>query len=108
MGKRSRYTPEDKVSILREVLEDGKAMSTVATEHSVHPNMVLEWKKQLFEGAVGIFTVKRPDVTEKAEQSRAEELEKTLAAKDAVIAELAGEVLLLKKKSTGRNSGSTK
>ena len=106
MGTRKRYTPEEKVSILREVLEDGKSMSSVAAEHGVHPNMVLNWKKQLFEGATGTFTVKRPEVSEQAAERRAKELEGELACKDNVIAELAQEVLQLKKKTAGRKWGS--
>lgn len=106
MGKRKRYTPEEKVSILREVLEDGKSMSGVATEHSVHPNMLLNWRKQLFEGATETFSVKRPDVSEKAAERRTKELEEELVRKDNVIAELAQEVLQLKKKTAGRKWGS--
>ena len=106
MGKRKRYTPEEKVSILREVLEDGKTMSSVAGEHSVHPNMLLNWRKQLFEGACETFVVKRPEVSEKAAERRAKELEEELARKDNVIAELAQEVLQLKKKTAGRKWGS--
>ena len=106
MGTRKRYTPEEKVSILREVLEDGKSMSSVAGEHGVHPNMLLNWKKQLFEGAAGMFVVKRPDVSEQAAERRARELEEELARKDSVIAELAQEVLQLKKKTAGQKWGS--
>jgi transposase-like protein len=105
MEKRKRYTAADKVGILREVLEDGKQMSTAAAEHSVHPSMVLNWKKQLFEGALQTFAVKRADVTEKAEERRAKTLEAQLAAKDAVIAQLAEEVVALKKNTTGRKWG---
>ncbi|MDR1248869.1 MAG: transposase, partial [Treponema sp.] len=36
MGKRKRYTGEEKVKILREVLEDGKPVSQVAEEYGVH------------------------------------------------------------------------
>ncbi|GHU48065.1 transposase [Spirochaetia bacterium] len=97
MDKRKRYTPEEKVSILRELLEDGKEVSTVATEHEIHPNMVLSWRKQLFEGALQTFEVKRPLVTDKANERKAQALELRVAEKDSVIAELVQEVLTLKK-----------
>ena len=32
MGKRKRYTAEEKINILREVLEDGKSISQVAVQ----------------------------------------------------------------------------
>jgi transposase-like protein len=63
MGRRKRYTAEQKVGILREILEEGKAVSSVAEEYQVHPNMILAWRKQLFEGAVKTFEVRRPDWT---------------------------------------------
>jgi transposase-like protein len=97
MRARKRYTADEKVEILREVLEDGKTMSSVASEHSVHPNMVLNWRKQLFESALETFQVKRPDVSGKAAERRAKELGDELVRKDKVIAELAQEVLELKK-----------
>ena len=41
--KRKRYTSEEKVKILREVLEEGKSVSSVAEGHGVHPNQILNW-----------------------------------------------------------------
>jgi transposase-like protein len=98
MGERKRYTSEEKVAILREVLEEGKSVSAVAEEHGLHPNNILKWKKQLFEGAVGLFTQKRPDISGKAEKQRQAEMEAALSKKDEVIAELAAENLALKKR----------
>ena len=37
MGKRKRYTAEEKIKILREVLEDGKPISEVAEGYGLHP-----------------------------------------------------------------------
>jgi transposase-like protein len=45
MGKRKRYTSEEKVKILREVLEDGKTISQAAEDHEVHPNQILNWRR---------------------------------------------------------------
>ncbi|MDR2094010.1 MAG: transposase [Treponema sp.] len=41
LEKRKRYTPEEKILVLREVVEDGKAVSTVANEHELNPNVIL-------------------------------------------------------------------
>jgi transposase-like protein len=46
MGKRKKYTPEDKVKILRDVLEDGKQVSQVAEQYGLHPNNIFTWRKQ--------------------------------------------------------------
>jgi transposase-like protein len=94
---RKRYTGEEKVKILREVLEDGKAVSQVAESSGVHPNLILNWRKQMFEGALKTFETSRPDIAAKAADRKAQALEEKLREKDEVIAELAREVLVLKK-----------
>src|SRR5215469_488171 len=99
--KRKRYTSEEKIRILREVLEEGKSVSSVAEGHGVHPNLILNWRKQLFENAVQTFEIKRTDITEKAQEKKEKALEEKLRNKDNVIAELAQELLELKKKYPG-------
>ena len=101
MGRRKRYTSEEKVKILREVLEDGKSVSNVAEAYKVHPNQIMSWRKQLFEGGQQIFEIKRPDISEKAMEKQTKVLEDRLRHKDNVIAELAQELLELKKKYPG-------
>jgi len=101
MGNRKRFTPEEKVKILREIVEDGKSVSIVAESYGLHPNNIFKWRKQLFEEAPRLFEIKRPDVAAKAEERKAAELEAKLKQKDEVIAELAEELLALKKKSSG-------
>ena len=102
MGKRKRYTAEEKVKILREVLEDGKSISQVAERYGVHPNNILNWRKQLFEGGVQTFQIKRPEISGKAEERKITALEAKIQQKDEVIAELAQELLGLKKKNCGQ------
>ena len=99
--KRKRYTSEEKIKILREVIEEGKPISGVAEAYNVHPNLILNWRKQLFENSVQTFEIKRTDITEKAKERRTKELEEKLRNKDNVIAELAQELLELKKKYPG-------
>jgi transposase-like protein len=101
MGKRKRCTAEEKIRILREILEDGQPVSTVADKHSIHPTNIFNWKKQLFEGGVQLFEAKRPDISAKAGDRKIAALEEKLRQKDEVIAELAEENLGLKKKSSG-------
>lgn len=99
--KRKRYTSEEKIKILREVLEDGKSISSVAEGYGLHPNLIMNWRKQLFEGAAQAFEIKRPDITEKALERQTKALEEKIRGKDNVIAELAQELLELKKKYPG-------
>jgi transposase len=101
MGKRKRYTAEEKLKILRDVLEDGKPISQVAEQKGLHPNNIMNWRKQLLEGGVQVFQIKRADISDKAEERKITALESKLKQKDEVIAELAEELLALKKKNCG-------
>jgi len=101
MSKRKRYTAEEKIKILREVLEDGKPISQVAESYGLHPNNIFSWRKQLFEDGLEVFQVRRADVSAKAEERKVTELEQRIKEKDEVIAELAQELLGLKKKNCG-------
>jgi len=101
MDKRKSYTAEEKIKILREVLEDGKPISQTADQYGLHPNNIFKWRKQLFEGGAKIFQVKRADISAKAEERKIAVLEEKIKQKDEVIAEFAEELLGLKKKSTG-------
>jgi len=40
MSKRKKYTAEEKIKILREVLEEGKSISQVADKYGLHPNNI--------------------------------------------------------------------
>ena len=101
MGKRKRYTPEEKAKILREVVEDGKPVSEVAEKYELHPNCIFKWRKQLLEEGKQTFQIKRKDISNKAKERKIAALEDKIKHKDEVIAELAQELLELKKKYPG-------
>jgi transposase len=101
MDKRKRYTAVEKIKILREVLEDGKQVSQVAEQYGLHPNNIFNWRKQLFEGGIQTFEIKRTDITARADERRIKYFEDTIRHKDEVIAELAAELLDLKKNYSG-------
>ena len=102
MGKRKRYSAEEKIKILREVLEEGKSVSHAAEQYGLPPNNIFKWKKQLFEDGVKTFQIQRTDISVKAEERKVTVLEQRLKQKDEIIAELAEELLALKKKNCGR------
>jgi transposase len=101
MSKRKRYTAEEKIKILRDVLEDGKPISQVAEANGIHPNNILNWRKQLFEGGIQTFQIRRADISGKADERKINSLEEKIKCKDGIIAELAGELLELKKNYSG-------
>ena len=104
MGRTRRtFTAEEKLKVVMAVIQDGKAVSDVAKENNIHPNMILNWKKEFLENAAMVFNRPRPDITEKAQQKKIDELEAKLQKKDEVIAEIAEENMLLKKTFGGRS-----
>ena len=105
MGRtRRKFSSEEKLKMVMAVIQDGKAVSDVAQENNVHPNMILNWKKEFLENAAAVFDRHRPDITEKAQQQhKIEELEAKLKKKDEVIAEIAEENMMIKKTFGGRS-----
>ena len=101
MGRRKRYTAEEKVGILREILEEEKPLSQIADKYRINPINILNWRKQLFEEGIEAFRQKRSDISSKAEDRKVALLEEKIKHKDEVIAELAEELLELKKKNSG-------
>ena len=101
MGERKRYTAEEKVKILREIQEEGKTVSQIAEEYGIHPNNIFNWRKQHLEMGIQGFKTTRKDISGKAKDRKIATLEDTIKHKDEVIAELAQELLELKKKNSG-------
>ena len=58
MGRiRKKFSLEEKLKMVMAVIQDGKAVSDVAQENNVHPNMILNWKKEFLENAAAIFAI---------------------------------------------------
>ena len=48
MGRtRRKFSSEEKLKMVMAVIQDGKAVSDVAQENNVHPNMILNWKRNM-------------------------------------------------------------
>ena len=79
MGRiRKKFSLEEKLKMVMAVIQDGKAVSDVAQENNVHPNMILNQKKEFLENATTVFDRHRPDITEKAQERKIQELEAKL------------------------------
>lgn len=99
-NKRQKISAEKKVMILRDLLENDMSITDLSEKYHVHPNLIGKWKKQLFEGAVGIFD-KKPQSEDKKKEGKITKLEETLQKRDTLIAYLASENVELKKKEDG-------
>ena len=104
MKQRKHYSPEQKVIILRELLENNVPISQLAEKYEVHTNDIYNWKKKLFEPAAEIFGSKSagPKLTS-AEKKKIEKLESKLKDRDEAINYLLLENIGIKKSIDGEN-----
>lgn len=98
--KRKKYSPTQKVAIVRELLEGGYCVSELSEKHGIHPSQLIRWKKQLFESAVETFS-HSPKKEQKQSYRELEHLRSRLLDKDGIIAELLEENMKLKKNDGG-------
>jgi len=104
MKQRKHYTAEQKVIILRELLENNIPISQLAEKYQVHTNDIYNWKKKLFESASDIFSSKQPGARQTAsEQKKIEKLESKLKDRDEAISYLLKENIEIKKSIDGEN-----
>ena len=54
-NQRRKIRAEEKVIILRELLENNRSISELSEQYEVNPNLIYRLKKQLFESAVEII-----------------------------------------------------
>ena len=101
MSKRKRFTPEEKVAIVRRHLIEKVPVSDLCDELGIHANQYYNWQKQLFENAAPAFERRPNKANEKRRQNAAErkieQIEKKLQDRNEVVAELLQEHVQLKK-----------
>ena len=102
MGTRRRFTPEEKLRILREHLENQVKISELAEKYRVRPSVIRKWKSELFEGALDIFSGKHKD--KRARNSKEVQLQQKVAAMQEVIKEITTENQQLRKKDSEQSS----
>lgn len=66
---RKRYSAEFKAKIAMEALQEQKTLAELAAEYEVHTTQIVNWKKELQEKAVELFT---REAGKKAEDKEAE------------------------------------
>jgi transposase-like protein len=52
---RRTHTPAFKARVALAALRDGKTMAELCKEFELHASQVIEWKRQLLEGAADVF-----------------------------------------------------
>jgi transposase-like protein len=56
---RKRYSGEFKARVALEVIKGQRTLNEIASEHNLHPNLLLQWKKQLLDSLPAVFADKR-------------------------------------------------
>ncbi len=57
--QRNRYSAEFKAKLALEVIKGNRTLNEIASEAQVHPNLLMQWKKQLLESLPTLFADKR-------------------------------------------------
>lgn len=94
--KRRKYTPEEKVFILKRHLVDKVPVSDLCDEYNLQPTVFYRWQKQFFE--MGSSAFEKPQNSQQQKKDRRiKELEDKLQLKNEVLSELMEEHIKLKK-----------
>lgn len=84
--------------ILREHLDNNVKISELAERYNIHVNVILCWKKELFEGALETFSQKHK---KRGSNSKEQKLETKINKMQEVITELTTDNIRLRKKYFG-------
>ena len=98
--KRKRFSPEEKVRLLRLHLIEKEPVSDICDRHGLNPNVFYNWQKIFFENGAAAFDQPakgRKDKHARKLEHRNAQLEAKLANKDEVIAEIMASHIELKK-----------
>lgn len=97
---RRSFTLEQKAAILRRHLVDKVSVVDLCEEHSLQPSVFYGWQKAMLlnlEASLAQSGQKQRDSTQARLERENEQLRAKLARKDEVIAEVAAEMVSLKK-----------
>lgn len=57
--QRNRYSADFKAKLALEVLKGNRTLNELASDAQVHPNLLMQWKRQLLESLPTVFADKR-------------------------------------------------
>jgi len=100
MEQKKRMNAQEKMMILRELLENRVQVGELAEKYQIHPNVIYNWKKLLFEKGAALFEEKREKSVSKIEE-KITRLETKLKEKDSLISEIVEDNIRLKKNMNG-------
>ena len=74
MNKQTRktYSTEFKVKVVLEAFKGQRTINELSSQYGIHPNQVLQWKKQAVESLPEVFSTRRGRVAAEAEALQAQ------------------------------------
>lgn len=69
---RKRYGAQFKFQVALDAAKGSKTINELASEHSVHPNQISQWKRQLLEEGPSVFSASAARDQRQQEASQAE------------------------------------
>lgn len=70
--RRNRYSAEFKARLALEVIQGNRTLTEIASDAQVHPNLLMQWKKQLLESLPQVFADKRAKENKEQEEKEAQ------------------------------------
>ena len=70
--QRKIYSAEFKVKIALEAIKGQRTINEIASHYGVHPNQVMQWKKQAMEGLPDVFSTRRERAAQDEEALKAQ------------------------------------
>lgn len=68
---RKRYSAEFKAKLALEVVKGNRTLAEIASDAQVHPNLLMQWKKQLLDSLPTVFADKRVKDNHEQEEKEA-------------------------------------
>ncbi len=81
--KRMKRSKELKFKVALEAIKGDKQLSQIAAEYNVHPNQIVQWKKQLLEKGASVFDSKENN--QSSADKEKEQLFKTVGKQQIMI-----------------------
>ena len=96
---RRKFTPEEKLAVLKRHLVGGEQVSAICEEQGLAPNQFYRWQNELFENGAAAFQRNGRSETSRVRkmEDKIEQLEEKVTRKEKIIAEITEEYVQLKK-----------
>ncbi len=70
--QRHRYSADFKAKLALEVIKGERTLTEIASDAQVHPNLLMQWKRQLLESLPQVFADKRIKENKEQEEKEAQ------------------------------------